>query len=161
MRHNSIVYLVHTVLLVKLTIILRHHNIYCWTSAAVVRSRTMVRTELLVRFSVVRSTVQASARTGPYCGSWFWHWPNGSVLVRTLPELFRTPNHLLTTNYFRLHIYPATLIWTRPLHYICIHFVSFCYLSGVCTCLHPGFVCSGMVHCSFMQSHNYLQVESC
>jgi hypothetical protein len=41
------------------------------TSAAVVRSRTMVRTGLLVRFSVVRSMVLSPARTGPENGSRF------------------------------------------------------------------------------------------
>ncbi|KAG2099614.1 uncharacterized protein F5147DRAFT_655798 [Suillus discolor] len=40
-------------------------------SAAAVRSRTMVRTGLLVRFSAVRSMVLAPARTGPENGSRF------------------------------------------------------------------------------------------
>jgi hypothetical protein len=40
-------------------------------SAAAVRSRTTVRTGLLVRFSVVRSMVLSPARTGPQNGSRF------------------------------------------------------------------------------------------
>jgi len=60
------------------------------TSAAVVRSRTTVRTGLLVRFSVVRSMVLMPARTGPQNGSWSEVHPNGSHLVReaqTIPNL--------------------------------------------------------------------------
>ena len=58
-------------------------------SAAVVRSRTTVRTGLLVRFSVVRSMVLMLARTGPKNGSQFEVLPNGSNLVRpsrTIPN---------------------------------------------------------------------------
>jgi len=51
-------------------------------SAAAVWSRTTVRTGLLVRFSVVQSTVLASARTGPEGGSRFYISPNRSILVR-------------------------------------------------------------------------------
>jgi hypothetical protein len=48
------------------------------SSAAAVRSKTMVRTELWSGSHAVRSTVQVSARTGPRYGSWFWASPNGS-----------------------------------------------------------------------------------
>jgi hypothetical protein len=59
-------------------------------SAAVVRSRTTVRTELWSGSCVVRSTVQVSARTGPQNGSRFGMSPNGSTLVRTISEPFWT-----------------------------------------------------------------------
>jgi hypothetical protein len=64
----------------------------CWLvcSAAAVRSRTMVRTELWSGSHSVRSTVQVSARTGPRYGSWFWASPNGSTLVRTFPNRSET-----------------------------------------------------------------------
>jgi hypothetical protein len=59
-------------------------------SAAAVRSRTMVRTELWSGSHAVRSTVQVSARTGPRYGSWFWASLNGSTLVRTFPNRSET-----------------------------------------------------------------------
>ncbi|KAG2104701.1 uncharacterized protein F5147DRAFT_703620, partial [Suillus discolor] len=71
--------------------------------AAAVRSRTMVRTGLLVRFSVVRSMVPSPARTGPESGSGFWTFTSGPVLVR----LSRTfPNRSLTFEFPRLRHQP-------------------------------------------------------
>ncbi|KAG2100460.1 uncharacterized protein F5147DRAFT_710477, partial [Suillus discolor] len=62
--------------------ILLQLTVSVWSSAAAVRSRTTVRTGLLVRFSVVRSMVPSPARTGPESGSGFWTFTSGPVLVR-------------------------------------------------------------------------------
>ncbi|KAG2081096.1 uncharacterized protein F5147DRAFT_725298, partial [Suillus discolor] len=71
--------------------------------AAAVRSRTTVRTGLLVRFSVVRSMVPSPARTGPESGSGIWTFTSGLVLVR----LSRTfPNRSLTFEFPRLRHQP-------------------------------------------------------